>query len=229
MRTELLFLTYNRLGVTMRCLTSMAHTLTNSQVSWLILDNCSTDQTSQWLLKVQDKYFPQVKVLLSSDNLGVAGGRIELLKRASAPILGFLDTDVEVLDHQWLEQVTNYLLSDHKIGLAGKGGHHLTTKWNVEPMPEDFTGPVAIVSGFCQFFRRKDIERHNIAIDESYNYGGAEDDDWCAQFWNAGLEVHQIPLGIRHDWGGTWNRGDNQYLKNRIKFAAKWKDKGVFK
>ena len=83
---SLLLLTYNRLGVTARCLRSLAPMLHREDVEWLIVDNASSDGTAQWLLKVAARY-PQVRLMLRSDNAGVAGGRQILLDAARGQTL----------------------------------------------------------------------------------------------------------------------------------------------
>lgn len=214
---ELLILTYNRLGETARCLSTVLPLL-NANLKCHILDNGSTDKTPLWLLKQAQKY-SHLKVDLSVWNLGVAGGREWLLRTTKADIIGFLDSDVTILESNWLANVYK-TLEDKTIGVTGQKGHKILDNGTTQPFPEDYTGPVNVISGYSQFFRRKDMLKNRIEVDMQFNWGGAEDDDFCLQWQAKGFMNHKINLPIVHEWGGTWTTGN--YSENQEKLRLKW-------
>lgn len=221
--TSLLFLTYNRLGIVARCFRSLAPTLHRDDVEWVILDNASSDGTADWLLKMARRY-PNIRIELAAKNRGVSGGRTRLLELAQGDTLLFLDSDIEARQTDWLERLTAPL-ANLEIGICGAAGHYLNSRWQTRPAPPHFEGQVDILSGYCQAFRRDVLER-GVNIDLSFNFGGAEDDDFCSQIASHGLKVWQVPnIGLHHIFSGTWNTA--LYPHMRAKYQQKWQGKGV--
>lgn len=229
MKTSICLLTYNRLGIVARCFRSLALTLQNPDVEWRILDNASTDGTAQWLLKMAPQH-KNVHVTLSAQNLGVAGGRALLFDQAQGDIIVSLDSDVEARNPQWLELLTKPL-ENIRVGIAGQGGHFITSDWGLEAAPPNEPKEVDVLSGYCQAFRRKLITQYGVRLDAGYNYGGAEDDDFCAQIAALRLKVwHTGNVGLHHIYSGTWNLGGKSlYPQMRRRLYDKWKDRNVFK
>lgn len=220
---SLLFLTYNRLGIVARCFRSLAPTLHRNDVEWVILDNASRDGTADWLLKMASRY-PNVRLELSAQNLGVAGGRTRLLELAQGDVLVSLDSDVEARRADWLARLTDPLAMP-EIGITGASGHYITSDWQTRPALPSFSGAVDVLSGYCQAFRRDVLDR-GVALDLSFNGGGAEDDDFCSQVASHGLQVWQVAdVGLHHIFSGTWNTA--LYPHMRTKYRAKWQHKNV--
>lgn len=228
MKTSICLLTYNRLGIVARCFRSLAPTLQRPDVEWRILDNASTDGTAEWLLKLASNH-NNVHVTLSAQNLGVAGGRALLFDQAQGDIIVSLDSDVEARNPQWLDCLTAPL-QDISRGIAGQGGHFITPQWGLLPAPPETPQEVDVLSGYCQAFRRKLITDYGVRVDTGYNYGGAEDDDFCAQIAALRLKVwHTGSVGLHHIYSGTWNLGGKSlYPQMRRRFYNKWKDAKVF-
>lgn len=220
---SLLFLTYNRRGIQARCFRSLASTLRRDDVEWIILDNASRDGSAEWLLKMAGRY-ANVRIELSAVNLGVAGGRKRLLELAAGDTLVFLDSDVEARQSNWLDQLL-VPLQDRTVGLVGAMGHFIEgSQWKTRRADPAYAGRVDVLSGYCQAFRR-DLLGLGVAVDTGFNYGGAEDDDFCFQVAAQGLQVIQQPVGLHHVFSGTWNT--RLYPQMRARLKAKWQDKGV--
>lgn len=160
---------------------------------------------------------------MSGDNLGVAGGRKILIDKAKGDVIGILDSDTEVYNTTFLSLI-HQTLQDKRIGICGKAGHAIRSNWATMPYSEDYTGAVDVLSGYCQFFRRKDFLRNHIEMNLEFNWHGVEDDDLCAQFLDKGYMNWQIGnLPIRHMYAGTW--ATEGYDRQRLKFGEKWKHK----
>lgn len=219
---SLLFLTYNRRGIQARCFRSLVSTLHRDDVEWIILDNASRDGSAEWLLKMAARY-ANVQIELSAINLGVAGGRKRLLEHAAGDTLVFLDSDVEARQSDWLDSLVQPL-QDTSVGLIGAMGHWIDARWQTRQCDPTYTGQVDVLSGYCQAFRR-DLLSRGVSIDTTFNYGGAEDDDFCFQVTAQGLQVIQQPVGLHHVFSGTWNT--RLYPQMRTRLKAKWQGKGV--
>ena len=222
MSISLLFLTYNRKGIVARCLRSLVPTLKRSDIEWIILDNGSTDGTSEWLLKMAASY-QNIRVELQAQNLGVSGGRARLMEIAKGDILVFLDSDVEARHPEWLDNLIAPL--DQKtVGICGQGGHWITDNWQwYEPVAG--AGFVDTVSGYCQAFRR-DVIKEGMVIDTQFGRYWHEDTDWCLQIKDQGYDVWCTgDIGLHHIFTGS---GDNGKGHTKQKYlASKWQGKGL--
>lgn len=147
MKISVMLLTHNRRGVTFRCLYGLDSVMVYSNVEVLILDNASTDGTASWLAKVK-KRFPALRLYLSSENLGVLGGRQFLLDRARGKYLIFLDSDVVIQNRYWFDPIID-ALNRPEVGLAGPGGHMIPSHWHPQPVDLEYQGPVDVISGYC--------------------------------------------------------------------------------
>lgn len=213
---ECLFLTYNRLGETIRCFKSLLPSLAPN-ITVHVLDNASIDQTPHWLLAL-NKNYPQFKVSLSAVNLGVAGGRDYLIKQSRADVIISLDSDVIFQSDSWYKPILKRL-EDRGIGVVGPSGHLLQPN-SITPYSPEYEGSVSVLSGYCQAWRRRDMLRHNINLDLQFNYGGAEDDDFCMQWLAKGYRNWKLKLPLIHAWAGTWTT--TAYEGNKQKLWSKW-------
>lgn len=219
----LTFLTYNRYPIVLRCFNSLKYTLEREDVQWYIFDNASDEHLVNYLRRFSEQYPDKVHLYLSTRNIGVAGGRDYLLSQCKVDIIGFLDSDVECHDERFLNRIEEKLL-DKNIGIVGASGHAIRKDWTTLPYSQNYEGEVDTVSGYCQFFRRKDIQRLKIGIDLDFNYNGAEDDDFCFQFKDKGLKIWRLAnLGLEHHFAGTWNTSG--YRNNQLKLKEKWEKK----
>lgn len=235
-RYEIMFLTYQRRGIVARCLQSLIPVLLRDNVSWSVLDNCSTDGTANWLLNLK-RTWPNgesFKLYLGTENLGVSGGRDFLLTQAdaSADIWVFLDSDVVAIQDDWLEQLTAILDSDETIGLTGPAGHWITVwpdgvwKW-FEPVPPAFTGDIDTVSGYCQAFR-SELARRPGFMDTEFGLYGCEDTASCLFLRNQGYTVWcSGDIGIRHLYANS--SGDNNWQWKMQLLEERWRGKKLIR
>lgn len=224
---SLLFLTYNRRGIVARCFRSMASTLHRDDVEWRILDNGSTDGTADWLLKLAARY-PNVHVELHALNTGVAGGRDRLFRQAQGKVIISLDSDVEARSPLWLERLTAPLRDHDEVWVAGPGGCWVKPHWlGYDAAPADYAGPVDVVSGFCQAWKRTAFER-GVAMDLKFNLRWHEDSDAALQAQALGGQVwHTGDIGLFHVFSLTGDTGDSAV--KQMYLASKWRGKGLIK
>ena len=77
----------------------------------IIADNCSTDDSIQFL----KKEFPEVKIIVNKENYGFSKGYNEALKNIEAEYFVLLNSDIEVTE-KWIEPIINLMDSDETIG-----------------------------------------------------------------------------------------------------------------
>src|SRR3954468_22320288 len=88
-RCSVILPTYNRLRVLPRAIASvLAQDMRDFEL--LIVDDCSTDGTSDWLKQQSD---PRIRVIAAPRNGGPSAARNLGLEAARAPVASFLDSD----------------------------------------------------------------------------------------------------------------------------------------
>ena len=78
---------------------------TYANIEIVVLDNGSTDKSSEILKSIND---PRLRLIKANDNLGIAAGRNLLLKEAKGEFIAWLDADDEMLDERIEKQVTHF-------------------------------------------------------------------------------------------------------------------------
>ena len=215
----------NRKGIVARCFRSLAPTLARADVRWRVLDNGSTDGTAEWLLKVAQRYPDKVLVNLQAVNTGVAGGRDILLRESDAEIMVILDSDIEAHSPGWLDRLLTPL-NQPEIWVAGPGGHWLRRDWlYYETAPKDWTGPVDVLSGYCQAWKRSAIEA-GVKMDLAYSPRWHEDSDCSLQALSlGGLVWHCGDIGLHHMFSHTGDDGSS--YQKQMYLISKWRGKGL--
>lgn len=87
---------------------------TYSALEVIVVDNGSPDHTAE----IVEHDFPEVVLIRTGRNLGVAGGNNLGLRAAQGDICVLINVDVEV-HPDWLENLVRGMQSDPKIGIAG--------------------------------------------------------------------------------------------------------------
>jgi glycosyltransferase involved in cell wall biosynthesis len=210
----------------------MLETLYREDVSLSILDNASSDGTAEWLLEVvANLNIPNLRLVLSCENLGVSGGRDFLLRNSTGDILIFADSDIVVTDGEWLNRLCEPL-GRPTVGISGPGGHNITIypngawRWFVEKdTPEP--GEVDVVSGYLQAFRR-DVVSRGAYVDTCYGRYWLEDSDFCLQLAEMGYKVWCTgDVGVRHLFTNSANDDSGKQKMNYM--AGKFAGKGLIK
>lgn len=138
--------TYNR----RRCLpTAIASVLqqTVQDYELLIIDDCSTDGTAEWLHETYPAaHYPQIQVIALSKNRGAAGARNVAIAQAQGDWVAFLDSDDQWLPG-FLEAHATALTAHPNAGLSacdvinqiGDDGAKVVVSSKVWPMYTDAT------------------------------------------------------------------------------------------
>lgn len=221
LKINICFLTYNRLGIVARCFQSIAYTLNDPNVSWLILDNASTDGLQNWLMKFSKKH-DNVHLFLSAKNKGVAGGRRFLFDKCDGEIIVSLDSDVVFQNQDVIKKLIKPLEKED-IGIVGVAPHNLNEEFQPIALSKNYIGECDVLSGYCQCFKRNNLKI--VSLDENYNFGGREDDDFCFQFKKMGKKVYSVgDIGIHHVFSQTWLFDTEKWYESTRLLKEKWND-----
>ena len=248
MRLSIIIITYNGLGFLTRCLASLRDFINDPSCEVIIIDNYSTDGTLDFL---RDNY-PHLKLILNSENRGVAAARNQGLAIAKGEKLLILDNDTEATTVA-INAMIDYLDEHPDVGLCScrlvdkegipqdsckpypglmiKVRNVLGVGNNVRytPNAEGIIEPVYVI-GACQMFSRKVVDKVG-RLDEKIFYG-PEDADWCMRIRQAGWRIHCLDnYTIVHDYRRSTRRSPlsklgRLHIKALIYFY--WKHRRVF-
>lgn len=247
-RLSIILITYNGLGFLMRCLQSLRTFIDDPSCEVIIIDNYSTDGTLNFL---QENY-PQLQLILNSENRGVAAARNQGIAVAQGEKLLLLDNDTEANDEA-INAMMSYLDSHPDVGLCAcrlvdKQGEvqdsckpypgllikarnvlGVGNKSRYEPNENGIVEPVYVI-GACQMFGRDVVDKVGM-LDEHIFYG-PEDADWCMRIKKAGWRIHCLASHtIIHDYRRSTKRRPfsplgRKHIKALLYFY--WKHHRVF-
>jgi len=226
---SILFLTYNRLDITKRCLESYLKCLDNNNIKELIILDNNSDNDMINYLKYYYKQHEKIKIIFSDENLGVCGGRIILFQEAIGDIIISLDSDAYLLSNTFFDRISD-LLYDESYGIVGISGAYIKD-WEFgsqEDIPEYEENELIVdhIAGCCQAFR-KDLNLFGFKLDPYYDKFWVEDTDLCMQslYLNKiNFKINQQKY-IEHHWGGSGKNFIELFARNWEYFKNKWKNK----
>lgn len=219
---SVVMVTHNNLYKVRKCLSSWLSFIPAMYVAeWLVLDNCSTDGTRQWLRTLK-RHTKKLRLIESEENLGCAGGRHKLFSAAKGDLVFSLDSDVLLRNRGGIHAMMHTLKNDNTVGIVGDHGGWVLPDWSwTEEAPDKYSGTAPIVTGYCQMFRRSALK--HVELDLAYNPYWLEDSDFCLQILTKLNQTgYVMPCGVRHEWSQT-NSGDKTAQKSKwAYFRSKW-------
>ncbi len=234
--------TYNGLPFTRLCLeTVLAH---GGEVDFelVVVDNGSEDGTPEYLTRLS-RFDARVRVLLNGRNAGFAVACNQGLGLAAGDHLVLLNNDTMVPPN-WLEKLLAHLRNP-EVGLVGPVTNRIGNEAEVETdyrtwgeyldfaarRAEKHAGDwleLRSPAMFCLAMRRQTYV-HLGGLDERYEVGLLEDDDYADRACEAGYELRCIEGLVVHHFGeASFGRlvSDGEYGRilraNQQRYAEKW-------
>lgn len=234
---------YNKVELTAACLNSLAGQPCQSTFEVIVVDDCSSDGTVDYLAECSG-----LTVLRNADNAGFIDSCNRGAAAARGEFLVFLNNDTTVTEG-WLDALLAPLHDDPAVGIVGArlvypdgrlqeaGGLIFSdgSGWNYgrgdDPeLPQyNFLSEADYVSGACLAIRRREFQDLG-GFDRRYRPAYYEDTDLCFQVRAAGRKViYQPAATIIHHEGATSGTDEASGTKryqavNREKFRERWAD-----
>ncbi|MBI2267562.1 MAG: tetratricopeptide repeat protein [Armatimonadetes bacterium] len=193
---SIVILTLNQLTYTKECVDSILSHTTPGSFELVFVDNGSTDGTLEFLESLSNRPSPpwtRIEVIRNGENRGFAGGCNQGIRASLGDDVLLLNNDVLVTPG-WLDRLVTALRSNPKAAMAGPVSNYVIESQRAIPdcAPEDYLKralsfheknkgtifEVANLSGFCLLIARELIEAVGL-LDESFQVGGGEDNDYC--------------------------------------------------
>jgi GT2 family glycosyltransferase len=202
--SSIVIVTYNGLlEHTIPCLESIFRGTGDEDYEVIAVDNNSSDGTPAYLTELAGRE-PRLKCVLNATNRGFAGGNNDGIRVATGRVIVLLNNDTRVSDG-WLSRMRSTLLADRSVGLVGPVSNAVGNEQKIfisGATPEDILGEGrtwAEMSGgdsfetdrlgfFCVAFRRDLLELVGL-LDDAYDLGFYEDDDYCLRVLKAGYKL----------------------------------------
>lgn len=233
--------TFNGLAFTRLCLESLlVHT--GGDFELVVVDNGSSDGTPDYLTRLAARN-ARVRVLLNGRNFGFAAACNQGLGLAGGESLVLLNNDT-MLAPEWLDRLLAHLRNP-EVGLVGPVTNRIG---NEAEVPADYRTwgeflalarrrrhehagewlQMRTPAMFCMAMRRDTYARLG-PLDERYEVGLLEDDDYAERARRAGFQLRCVEDVLVHHFGeASFGRlvADGEYARilraNQRRFAEKW-------
>jgi GT2 family glycosyltransferase len=241
-RASIVVVTWDNLAFTRLCLTSVIGNTEYPNYELIVVDNASTDGTVEELQRLT-RDLPQVRSILNDHNAGFGPANNQGLEAASGDVFVLLNNDT-VVPRGWLTRLARHV-EIPPLGLLGPSTNRTCNEAQIDveyqtygeyqavarAQSERHEGelyPIRMPMMFCLAFRRDVYDRLG-PIDERYEVGMFEDEDYALRAKAAGYDVAWTPeVYIHHAYHASIGKllPTGEYMRlvkqNQGRFEQKW-------
>lgn len=218
---------FNALSLTQNCVKSIYEVDEKNEFELVIVDNASTDGTSNWL-KTESRKHSDFRIFTMKENIGFGPAVNHGIRQSQGDFIVILNSDT-IVSPLWLTNLLSVMQMDDKIGIVSPLTNFVGEGPQVDEAAKDLPeNPSAVYEYaksiasraevtfdpnrlvfFCVALRRELIDVIGY-LDEAYEKGNYEDDDYCMRTRIAGYK-----LAIAHN-SFVYHHGSATFKKNRI-------------
>ena len=199
---SIIIVTHENVDLSRLCVESVLSSTSYPRYEVIIVDNSSSDGTRNYLRYLARRHV-HVRIILNDHNRGFAAANNQALAKALGDYLVLLNNDT-VVPHGWLEGLLRHL-TDESIGLVGPVTNFAGNEARIAVDYDDLSEmqsfadrqadirkgrsfDISMLAMFCVAFRRDVLDRVGF-LDEGYQVGLFEDDDYSMRVREAGFRV----------------------------------------
>ena len=241
---DIIIITWNGLKYTKKCIDSIKKNTKDINYRLVFVDNNSTDGTIEFLEKISNSI-----IIKNNKNLGFAKAMNLGFSKISAKYTVWLNNDT-IVTPNWLSKMINYLEKNEKFGAIGPVSNGTGIIQKVDGLDSDDYEDIEKMAHLLnEKFKNQVIEYHRIAgfcilmrsnlinivgkIDETFNHGGYDDDDYCKRIRDNGYKIFIArDVFVYHKSGASFSSAkdpdfDLRYLMplTKRKLLRKWSPK----
>lgn len=242
-KISIIVLTFNNLEFNKICIKSILEKTAYPNYELIVVDNCSSDGTREYLSELSEK-IAGIKVILNEKNCGFAAGNNEGMKAADGDYIVLLNNDT-VITRGWLTAMSKHLENNEALGMCGpvtnsigneakiKVDYHSMSElerfsynYTMKHLGEEFRD-INVLALFCTMIKKKVIEDCGY-LDENYGIGMFEDDDYAEAVKAKGYLLAIAEDAFVHHFEGMSFKKleDDNFIKifnaNKAYFEKKW-------
>lgn len=238
--TSIIIPVFNQISFTKICLETLAADFLRPSLEVIIIDNGSTDGTSEYLQEVSRSWASDsanqshgndkvLKVISNSENRGVAPAWNQGLQASALDYIAILNNDLH-LTTGWITGC-QWALKHHQLALVSPYAATGELNYEVEARAKQFTAQnrkkLWRDYDFCCVMMPRSTYQAIGLFDENYLVGGYEDTDYSYRLRKAGLGFGVSGAAYIHHFGsqtlgGFKKRGDKHAAHNKNYFISKW-------
>ncbi len=223
---------FNKLEYTKLCIESLLADSDRPQIEIIVVDNASTDGTSEYVSFMQNKLAGKQDTIVyiqNKQNRGVAPAWNQGVHVAKGSIIGVLNNDI-IVTHGWLKSLI-WALDTFRLNLISPFAATGKLEYQLKDRAQSFTkknfNKIWNDYDFCAFVMPRDTFIKVGDFDEKFEVGGYEDTDYCYRLKSIGLKYGVSGASFIHHFGSTTlgdfkKTGDKHAPKNREYFIQKW-------
>jgi GT2 family glycosyltransferase len=241
-KITIIMVTYKNVDLTRLCVESILHHTTYPNYEIILVDNHSTDGTPNYLHYLRN-HDERIKIIINKENRGFAAANNQGLKIAKGTYLVLLNNDT-IVPRGWLVSLLRYL-GNEEIGLVGPVTNFAGNEAKVDVPYKDIGGmpafaeqymrehqgdyfDIKVLAMYCVAMR-KDVFEQVGPLDEDFEVGMFEDDDYCRRVREKGYRVVCAEDSFVHHFGQAAFKellvsGEYQKIwdSNQKHFEKKW-------
>ena len=197
---------YNALSMTKACVESLHRFTEGHDFEVIVIDNASEDGTFQWLNE-KSKQLAKLKVVRMEKNIGFGPAVNIGLQSAEGKYLVILNNDT-LVSPGWLTNLISVLKNDLSVGIVSPVTNYVGEGPQIDPQAQNLQPTLESVAEyaqtinersevyyepnrlvfFCVLLRRELVDLIGY-LDEGYQMGNFEDDDYCMRARTAGYRL----------------------------------------
>lgn len=223
-KVDIIILNMNGLQHLKPCLASL-YKHTSQLVHLIVVDNCSTDGSREWLESFAEKANNVTLHFNEELDGGYADGNNIGLQYAKHKYVLLLNNDTLIIEAGWLKRLVKEMEQNPKVGLVGVKLvypndliQHAGVSFGYDPI-DDVMRPFHIGRWFPRYREEFCIQREVPAVtfacvlirrellkdglDTTYKRGNFEDTDFCLSARKQGYKILYVPTELYHYEGAT--------------------------
>ncbi|MBP2109886.1 glycosyltransferase [Paenibacillus silagei] len=237
-KVSIVIVTYNNWTYTKQCLNSLLLNNDYPNLEVIVVDNLSTDETRIELARLMH---PHLKIVLSPENTGFAGGNTIGCKEATGEFIILLNNDT-IVSPGWIHRLIRPMKMDSTIGMAGPvsnsvGNDQMLDFFQGDPINgadrlwlsefyelyDQQYYETDLLGFYCVAIQRDVYDRLG-GLDLNYGIGMFEDDDFCEQVKTLGYKLVVVQDAF------VYHHGSASFKKiDSVKYNEVWEtNKGYF-
>ncbi len=145
MKVSIIIITYNHESFIAQAIESVLKQKTNFPFEIIIGEDCSSDKTKIIVEKYSNLHLNQIKLITSTNNVGIIANELRCLKKAQGDYICFLEGDDYWTDPYKLQKQVDFLENNPEYGLVHSNVNHFNE--STGKLSTDFNKNTSIPSG----------------------------------------------------------------------------------